>query len=135
MLSKYPDIKRIYLTAAHLTVLFSTHLNEKFHPERLVQSDGRKLGGAVVDQLVGPAVSGQAGHVHDVAVLPGDHGRQEGLQGPEVSQNVDIECPDDLGVRCVEQSRPGDNPSVVHQDGYVAHVRLGLLGSVVDGFP
>ena len=84
---------------------------------------------------MGPAVPRQAGHVDDVAVLLGDHGRQEGLQGPEVSEDVDIECPDDLGVRSVQQGRPGDNPSVVHQDGDVAHGRLGLLGILVDSFP
>ena len=88
----------------------------KLHTQRLVQTDSSKLGSTVVHKLVSAAVSGQAGHVHDVAVLPGDHGGQEGLQGPEVSQNVHIKCPDDLGVRSVQQSRPGDNPSVVHQD-------------------
>ena len=44
-------------------------------------------------------------------------------------------APPCLGVRSVEQSRARDNARVVHQDGDVAHGRLGLLGSVVDIVP
>ena len=48
-------------------------------PERLVQSDGGKLAGTVVHQLVGAAVARQAGHVDDVALLLVNHVGHEGL--------------------------------------------------------
>ena len=89
----------------------STHLDMKLHTERLVQTDSSKLGSTVVHKLVSAAVSGQAGHVHDVSNLPLDHLWQERLQGPEMSENVDVKCSDNFGVRSVEKCSPRDDTS------------------------
>ena len=40
-------------------------------------------------------MTGQAGDVHHVTLATRDHVRQEGLDGPEVGQNIDLEGPDD----------------------------------------
>ena len=43
-------------------------LNIELHPERLVQSHSGELGGAVVHQLVGAAVTRQAGDINQVTL-------------------------------------------------------------------
>ena len=43
-------------------------LNIELHPERLVQPHGGELGGAVVHQLVGAAVTRQAGDIDQVTL-------------------------------------------------------------------
>ena len=43
-------------------------LNIELHPERLVQPHSGELGGAVVHQLVGAAVTRQAGYIDQVAL-------------------------------------------------------------------
>ena len=40
-------------------------------------------------------MTGQAGDVHHVTLATRDHVRQEGLDGPEVGQHIDLEGPDD----------------------------------------
>ena len=59
-------------------------LDKQLHPQLLLLPHGGELGGAVVDQLVGAAVAGQAGNVDQVVLLVADHVRQEGFDGPEV---------------------------------------------------
>ena len=43
-------------------------LNIELHPERLVQPHSGELGGAVVHQLVGAAVTRQAGDINQVTL-------------------------------------------------------------------
>ena len=123
----------------------------KLHTQRLVQTDSSKLGSAIVHKLVSAAVSGEAGHVHDVPNLPLDHLWQERLQGPEMSENIDVKCSDNFGVRCIEKCSPRDDTgysmrlgvclfwfvgslfTVVYQNSNMTNIRFCLLGIVVDG--
>ena len=50
-------------------------LHEHLSPESLVYTDSCEFAGAVVHQLVGAVVPGQAGHVHDVALSVVQHVR------------------------------------------------------------
>ena len=107
-------------------------LDKQLHPQLLLLPHGGELGGAVVDQLVGAAVAGQAGNVDQVVLLVADHVRQEGFDGPEVYHDVHVERPDDFLVGCVQQSFPGHDTRIVNQDGDLTNLCLGLLGCYVD---
>ena len=139
-------------------------LNIKLHPERLVQPHSGELGGAVVHQLVGAAVTRQAGDIDKVSLaikhymhlliemeprlcgdksfaiynsdlLVADHVGEESLDRPEVCHDVYVKCTDNLLVRGVKQGGPGDDPGIVHEDGHWTNLTLGLLSHLVNVLP
>lgn len=55
------------------------YMNLQLQAQRLVETDGCELGGAVVDEAVGGELAGQGGDGQDVARVPCHHVLQERL--------------------------------------------------------
>ncbi len=71
-------------------------LDFKLDLQGFINANGGELGAAVVDELIRSGVTGQAGDVDNVTLLPGDHVGHEGFDRPKVSKDVDLKSLDDF---------------------------------------
>jgi hypothetical protein len=89
----------------------------EFLLETLVEDERGALGGAVGYETRGADESGHAAHGHHVALLVGDHGREEFSDGVEVGDDVDVvKLLDLLGGDVEDGELAVGNTGVVDQD-------------------
>lgn len=93
---KHPRVDVVRADDRRLDVL-GMALGLELDAEGIVQADGGELGAAVVDELVGPGVAGQAGDVDDVTLLVGNHVGKEGFDQPEMGKHVHVKRFNDFG--------------------------------------